>query len=103
MKFTDGHWLMRPGVQAFYPVQVYDVEIARDSFTVYAPTRRVLHRGDTHDCPLLTVRFSSPIPNVIRVQMVHHKGTRPRKPEFELQSQADQRTPDRARGKGWLW
>ena len=26
MKFTDGNWLLRDGVQAFYPAQVHDVE-----------------------------------------------------------------------------
>ena len=35
---------------------------------------RMNGRGDTLNLPLLTVRFSSPMPNVIRVQMVHHKG-----------------------------
>jgi len=87
MKFTDGHWHMRPGVTAHFPVQVHEVEIEPDALTVYGPTRRLTHRGDTLDLPLLTVRFSSLMTNVIRVQLVHHKGRQPRKPEFELKAQ----------------
>jgi alpha-D-xyloside xylohydrolase len=66
---------------------VHDVEVEPGALTVYGPTRRLTHRADTLNLPLLTVRFSSPMPNVIRVQMVHHKGRRPRKPEFELKAQ----------------
>jgi alpha-D-xyloside xylohydrolase len=86
MKFTDGYWHMRPGVTPHYPVQVHEVEIEPDALTIYGATRRLVHRGDTLNLPLLTVRFTSPMPNVIRVQMVHHKGQRPRKPEFVLQA-----------------
>jgi alpha-D-xyloside xylohydrolase len=84
MKFTDGYWHMRPGVTPHYPVHVHDVALEPDALIVYGPTKRLSHRGDTLNLPLLTVRFSSPMPNVIRVQLYHHKGTRPRKPEFEL-------------------
>jgi alpha-D-xyloside xylohydrolase len=87
MKFTDGHWFMRSGVAPHYPVHVHEVEAEQDALTVYGPTRRVRYRGDTLDLPLLTVRFSSPMPNVIRVQIYHHKGGKPGKPEFQLKPQ----------------
>jgi len=35
----------------------------------------------------LTVRFTSPLPNVIRVQITHHKGIAPRQPQFEIKTQ----------------
>jgi alpha-D-xyloside xylohydrolase len=87
MKFTNGAWLMRPGVMPHHPVHVYEVEVKPDALIAYGPTERLAHRGDTHDMPLLTVRFSSPMTDVIRVQICHHKGGRPRKPEFELRTQ----------------
>jgi alpha-D-xyloside xylohydrolase len=87
MKFTHGYWDMRPGVIAHHPVQVHEVETEPDALTVYAPTRRVAHRSDTLNLPLLTVCFSSPMPDVIRVQLVHHKGRRWRGPAFELQAE----------------
>lgn len=87
MKFTDGYWHMRPGVAAHFPAHVHEVEIEPDALAVYAPTKRLTHRGDTLNLPLLTVRFSSPLPNVIRVQIVHHAGARPQQPEFQLKPQ----------------
>ncbi|MGC8831949.1 MAG: alpha-xylosidase [Thermoproteota archaeon] len=84
MKFSEGFWRMRPGVIPHYPVQVHEVEVEPDSLTVYAATRRLTHRGDTIGLPLLTIRFSSPMPNVIRVQIYHHKGKKPLKPVFQI-------------------
>jgi alpha-D-xyloside xylohydrolase len=87
MKFTNGAWLMRPGVTLYHPAQAYEVKIEPDALTAYGPIGWLAHRGDTHDMPLLTVRFSSPMADVIRVQIIHHKGGQPRKPEFELATQ----------------
>ena len=87
MKFTDGFWLMRPGVTPIFPVQVYDVEVEPDALTVYGSPRRLTYRADTLDVPLLTVRFSSPMTNVIRVQFFHHKGQLRKKPEFQIKPQ----------------
>jgi alpha-D-xyloside xylohydrolase len=87
MKFTDGAWLMRPGVTPYYPAHVYDVEIEPEALTVYGPPKRLTGRADMNDMPLLTVRLSSPMPNVIRVQFYHHKGQPPQKPAFELKTQ----------------
>lgn len=87
MKFTDGFWQIRPGIQAHYASEAYDIEAASDSLTVYATTRRINQRGDTLNLPVLTVRLSSPLENVVRVQISHHKGTRPPQPQFTLLAQ----------------
>lgn len=87
MKFTDGNWLIRAGVQPFYPAEAHDVTVAEDSFTVYA-TRPIRHRGDTLSGPLLTVTFSSPMADVIRVRLTHFAGGLPAKPEFQLFTEA---------------
>lgn len=86
MKFTDGYWLMRPGVTLYSPVHVHEVEIEQDpaALVAYGPTKRLAGRGDTLNLPMLTARFTSPMSNVIRVQLFHHKGGRSRKPAFEL-------------------
>jgi len=88
MKFTAGYWGMRPGVEPFFPVQVLDVEIDAEGMTVYAKTRKSPDRFDTINQPLVTVRFTSPLPNVVRVQIVHHKGRVVRTPRFELFGQS---------------
>ena len=74
MKFTDGYWQVREGMKPYYPAHVYDVEVEPDAMTVYAPTTKIVTRADTHDVSLLSIRFSAPMENVIRVQMLHHKG-----------------------------
>src|SRR3972149_2432946 len=84
MKFTDGYWRMRPDVTPHFSTQVYDVETSADALTVYAPARRINHRGDTLNIAMLTVRFSSPMENVIRGQLAHFKGGKPPRPAFTL-------------------
>jgi len=87
MKFTDGHWLMRPGVTPHYAVHAYEVEATPDALTIYAPTQRLHGRAGTTDQALLTVHLSSPMENVIRVCLYHHVGGGPPKPQFELKPQ----------------
>ncbi len=87
MKFTDGYWNMRADVTAHFPIHVHEVEVELDALTVCGPTKRITGRGDTLDCPMLTVRLSSPMPNVIHVQAYHHKGVQAKGPFFELESQ----------------
>lgn len=89
MKFTDGCWKMRPGVLRAHPAEVCGVEVEPDAMTVYAPCKFQNRRGDSVGGPLFTVRFSSPMADVIRVQMFHHKGTPRTKPDFELREQPD--------------
>jgi alpha-D-xyloside xylohydrolase len=84
VKFTDGYWQLRDGVQARYPAQVYDVTAEPDALTVYAPTRKIEQRGDTLNEPLLTVRCTSPAPDVISVSVSHFLGVGTRLPQFRL-------------------
>jgi len=84
MKFTDGYWTIREGVKPFFAVQAREVEETPGSLTVYAITRRLVGRGDALDGPILTVQFSSPMPDVIRVKLIHFAGQQPRPPCFEL-------------------
>ena len=84
MKFTDGYWQLRDGVQARYPAQVYDVTAEPDALTAYAPTRKIEHRGDTLNEPLLTVRCTSPAPDVISVSVSQFLGAGPQLPQFRL-------------------
>ncbi|MDQ2693428.1 MAG: alpha-xylosidase, partial [Chloroflexota bacterium] len=91
MKFTDGYWQMRSGVNPHHAAQAYDVTVEDESLTVYAPTGLIRERGHTVNQPLLTVRYSSPLENIIRVEIVHHKGARTVTPEFALQAGASPR------------
>lgn len=80
MKFTDGYWLMRPGVSAHHAVSVADAVVTDDRLTLYAPVSRVTKRGDTLNGPLLTVDCWSPAEGVIGVRTTHHGGRAPGDP-----------------------
>ena len=84
MKFTDGHWMMRPGVTAHYAAGVTEAVVSDDRVTLYAPVKPINHRGDTLDGPLLTVECWSPAEGVIGVRCTHFAGQRPGRPEFAL-------------------
>jgi alpha-D-xyloside xylohydrolase len=71
MKFTDGQWLLQPGVTAHYAAEAYAVEAHADKLVVLATTRPIRHRGDTLQGPTLTLTISSPMPGVIRVRTEH--------------------------------
>lgn len=81
MKFTNGYWLIRDGYTIYHPEILRDWKVDDHSLTLYAPCKRIRHRGDTLNIPMLTIRLSSPMPGVIRVQQYHFKGSRKRTPE----------------------
>lgn len=84
MKFTDGYWQSKEGVKLYNPAEIRDVKIDEKSIKVFAACRAVRHRGDTLNEPLVTVEYSSPMRDIIRVKTVHHKGKRKIGPEFQL-------------------
>lgn len=84
MKFSAGYWEMRPGHIPFYAIHPHEIETGNGTLTVYAATKRLAGRGDTLNLPLITIQFSAPMENVIRVQVVHHKGIRNPGPVFPL-------------------
>ncbi|MEV0126570.1 alpha-xylosidase [Streptomyces sp. NPDC050703] len=85
MKFTDGCWLMRDGVNASYATEVRDVEEGEGRFTAYAAVRPVRERGDTLNSALVTVECFSPAEGVIGVRTVHHAGKARRGPDFTVE------------------
>ena len=84
MKFTDGAWLMRKGVQASYPVEIAEIEAGDGTLTIYATTRPIRTRGDTLAGELLRIALSAPAPDVLRVRLSNHMGGVARGPQFEL-------------------
>ena len=86
MKFSDGYWQMRQGYRPYYATQVYEVEIVPEALIIYATTRKIEQRGDTLNSALITLRYSSPLENVIKVEIWHHQGTLPSRSEFQLKA-----------------
>jgi alpha-D-xyloside xylohydrolase len=85
MKFTDGRWLLRPGVQAFHPVEVLDAETGPGVLIVRAAVRTIRDRGDLLKGPMITLTLSAPAPDVIAVNITHLTGPVHRPPAFAIE------------------
>lgn len=84
MKFSNGCWLFKEGISCFSPSEVYYTTVKDTEVTLCAPTHPIKERGDTLGGINLTIRITSPMPDVIRVQTFHHMGTVNKTPSFEL-------------------
>ena len=84
MKFHNGCWLLREGYGSFSPQQVYEIRKDEYELRLCAPTRKILKKGDTLDGVNLTILITAPMPEVIRVKVIHHRGVMKRTPEFPL-------------------
>ncbi|MEK4356626.1 alpha-xylosidase [Paenibacillus sp. FSL M7-1455] len=84
MKFSDGNWLTLPGFEIMSPVQAYNPKTNEKTISVYASPRDLTPRWAMLDVPMLTVNLSSPMEDVIRVSVHHHKGGAPLKLEFPI-------------------
>ncbi len=89
MKFTDGYWFIREGVKIFNPTEIRDIWTTEESVTVFASCKKIRHRGDTLNQPVITTRFSSPMKNVICVRVEHSIGKKKTGPDFELNLPGD--------------
>lgn len=84
MKFNHGHWRLLPGTEAIYPVSIVDVRTEPDALIVTGYDRVIHSRGSYLEGTIITARFTSPLPDVIRVQITHFKGRQERLPTFDL-------------------
>lgn len=76
MKFSNGYWMTREGYEVMTPYEVHSIDTAPGKLTIYAPHRHLEHRGNTLNEALTTIEFDSPLPDVIRVKLYRHKGSR---------------------------
>lgn len=84
MKFSNGFWLLQDDVKALYPIEVRDIKTTEDDMTIYICTCRVTDRGDTLNRPMLTIRLSSPIKDVIKVKVTHFDGSEIPVTQFDI-------------------
>jgi len=82
MKFTDGNWLVREGFRLHSPAEVHSIQKGARSLDILAPCRHIRHRGDTLEGPVLSIKLSSPMADVIRVEISHFQGGKRVGPEF---------------------
>jgi alpha-D-xyloside xylohydrolase len=83
MKFMNGYWLVKDTITPQFAVQALEVERTDTTMTVFAPVKPTHTRGDILNATLLTLRYSSPMRNVIRVRISHFEGELDAGPHFE--------------------
>lgn len=85
MRFGNGAWRMLDDVTPTYLSRVDAVEVTEHALVLHVVSKLDESRGGTLEGDMFTVRLSSPAENVLRVQVSHHLGRRPRHPQgFEI-------------------
>ena len=76
MKFTNGYWMIRDGVDALYAREAYELaaDATTESLNVLAPTSVVRGRYDTLNLLTFNVDITTPAEGVIRVCAEHWQG-----------------------------
>lgn len=76
MKFTNGYWMIRDGVDALYAREAYELaaDATTESLNVLAPTPVVRGRYDTLNLPTFNVDITTSAEGVIRVCAEHWQG-----------------------------
>lgn len=87
MKFTNGFWLIRDGLELISGVQFFKAYQVDNKLRVLVAPKDLSERASQLDTAILTVEFSTPMEDVICVKIYHHKGQKKRGPEFQLNEQ----------------
>ena len=83
MKFTQGYWMIRQTYIMSYATHAVRVTKTDRAMQVISACRPITNRGAILDGGTLTVTFTAPRKNIIRVKVTHFAGTPARDPKFE--------------------
>ncbi|RAO71892.1 uncharacterized protein BHQ10_007904 [Talaromyces amestolkiae] len=87
MKFTEGMWLLREGVQIDWMNHVERATTTENTIDLLmAKTQR--HRGDTLNSGTVSAHISSPQQGIIGVRLVHWDGGVDRGPHYEIKNES---------------
>ncbi len=87
MKFTNGMWKTKLGVEIQAPAEVYDFDLQSDKVVLYGPYQRIHSRGDTLNTGMLTVTVRAPRRDTISVKLENFMGELRRGPDFILEEE----------------
>ena len=82
MKFSNGVWTMREGVQPVYPARVHEHRVEGDEL-VLTCVNRMEPKANINNYAIV-VRLSSPFAGAVRVRVTHQLGRKPKTPLFDL-------------------
>jgi alpha-D-xyloside xylohydrolase len=79
-------WLTAADKHVEYAEEIYSVTelVNGRSIQLLCPTKRIRSRGDTLNCPTLTIKLEAEFDGVISFEVWHLAGTVRAKPEYEL-------------------
>jgi alpha-D-xyloside xylohydrolase len=83
VKFSDGVWRTASGFKVASPHHVFAVSTTETEVFIDSSSCPYRSRFEDQETVYLTVRLSSPVPNVIGVSVEHHRGGVDRNPTFE--------------------
>lgn len=79
MKFHNGQWLPKEGHGIFYPTRIMEIEKKETRVTLVTPSTKIM------DGVALTMVITTPMPEMIRVQVYHYMGMNDENdPSFDL-------------------
>lgn len=84
MKFSNGCWLNREGIELFSPAEVSRISEKSREISLLTPCQKIRHRGDTLQGPVLDITLSSPMEGVLKIRVEHFKGVQTQGPSFQL-------------------
>lgn len=79
-------WLTAADKSVSYAENVFSINERKDGIALelLCPVKRIRDRGDTLNCPTLTVRLEAAFDGAISVETTHWAGQRKRGPNFDL-------------------
>src|SRR6187549_2820754 len=84
MKFSQGFWKLQEDVAPTYATRIHELEVTDDALVAYLSNVPRDDRGSLLMGSIISLRLTSPIPGVIRVQAQHFKGRKPRTSGFDI-------------------
>ena len=84
MKFNNGYWLLREGVTAKFAVEAVQAEQTDMSLIVYASSKTIESRRDCNDLTMLSITYTAPCRDVVKVSVVHFDGEKRLYPSFSI-------------------
>ena len=64
MKISNGCWIQKEGITAFFPQEVYFCDVKKDTVKLVAPTHHITQRGDTLGGVNITLEITAPMEGV---------------------------------------
>lgn len=87
MRFSNGCWLNKTGLEVSHPKDVYEFVQKENSVEVLVPCNEIVSRGCTLGGPVLTYEISAPLKDVLKVRISHYKGTVDKGPHFSVHNE----------------